>query len=121
MGARFGGLLIDSILLGVVSYILAIVTTATMLYVFQIILGLLYWGYLVGTRGQTLGHQLVGIKVVDVNTGQPIGFGKAVVRFLVMDITGAIFTLGYWTPFFDSTRRQGWHDKSVGSVVIPAR
>jgi hypothetical protein len=38
-----------------------------------------------------------------------------------MVITGAICTLGYWSPFFDAERRQGWHDKAAGSVVVPTR
>jgi hypothetical protein len=31
-----------------------------------------------------------------------------------------VCTLGYWSPFFDSDRRQGWHDKAANAVVIPA-
>ena len=75
----------------------------------------------IGTQGQTPGHRAARIRVVDVNTGALIGPGRAALRWLVMGVTGAICTLGYWSPFFDSKRRQGWHDKAASSVVIPAR
>ena len=35
--------------------------------------------------------------------------------------SGALCLVGYFSPFFDSTRRQGWHDKSANAVVIPAK
>jgi uncharacterized RDD family membrane protein YckC len=144
MGARFGGLVLDSILLAVVNGVVTAVTggfsshdttscdnfdvcTTTTHVNFDwagisisLVLSLLYFGYFVGVRTQTLGHMAAGIRVVDVNTGKPIGFGRSVGRWLVLSITGAICTLGYWSPFFDSTRRQGWHDKATSAVVIPA-
>jgi uncharacterized RDD family membrane protein YckC len=72
-------------------------------------------------RGQTLGHRAAGIRVVDLATGALIGPGRAAVRWLVLGVTGAVCTLGYWSPFFDSERRQGWHDKASRSVVVPSR
>jgi uncharacterized RDD family membrane protein YckC len=140
MGKRFGALLLDSVIVAVPTWIAGIfVTTSSTtitctdtscntsffsgwiyaLYGFSIALQLAYFGILVGKFGQTVGHRVLGIKVVDMNTGQPIGIGKGIARQLVLAITGALCTLGYWTPFFDSVRRQGWHDKAVNSVVIP--
>ncbi|MBN9620397.1 MAG: RDD family protein [Actinobacteria bacterium] len=84
------------------------------------LVGYLYWGILVGLQGQTLGHRAVGIKVVDYRTGGYIGFWRAVLRRLVLDVTGAICTLGYWSPFFDPLRR-GWHDKAADAIVVVAR
>ena len=37
-----------------------------------------------------------------------------------MSITGAICTLGYWSPFFDKERRRGWHDKASNAMAIKA-
>ena len=84
-------------------------------------IGVAYSAYFVGMHGQTLGHRAAGIRVVDVNTGGLIGPGRGALRYFVLSVTGAICTLGYWSPFFDSQRRQGWHDKATNSVVIPAR
>ena len=88
---------------------------------FALILGIAYSAYFVGTKTQTLGHRAVGIRVVDANTGGPIGPGRGALRWLVMSVTGAICTIGYWSPFFDSQRRQGWHDKASNAVAIPAK
>jgi hypothetical protein len=143
MGARFGGLVVDSVLVGIPTLVAGAFTGAfqstnscdaygdctsggafhlnAVATVVGLVVGVLYSALLVGLRGQTLGHRVAGIKVVDANTGLFIGPGRAGLRWFVMIVTGAIFTLGYWSPFFDSQRRQGWHDKSSGSVAIPAR
>jgi uncharacterized RDD family membrane protein YckC len=86
-----------------------------------LIIGMAYAAYFIGMRTQTLGHRVAGIRVVDVATGGPIGPGRAALRWLVMVVTGALCTIGYWSPFFDSQRRQGWHDKAANSVAIPAK
>jgi uncharacterized RDD family membrane protein YckC len=86
-----------------------------------LVLGIAYSAYFVGMKTQTLGHRAVGIRVVDANTGGAIGAGRGALRWLVMAVTGAICTLGYWSPFFDSQRRQGWHDKASNALAIPTR
>jgi uncharacterized RDD family membrane protein YckC len=144
MGARFGGLVLDAVILAIPAVIVGVATgafhskqtcdafgTCTRSYNFTagwivdvvaLALGIVYSALLVGLTGQTLGHRAAGIRVVDLNTGGLIGPGRAALRWLVMSLTGAICTLGYWSPFMDgSGRRQGWHDKSANSVVIPSR
>jgi uncharacterized RDD family membrane protein YckC len=143
MGARFGGLVLDSIIIAVPAVIIAALfgsfrsnktcdaagnCTSSVQFsgtwaldLIALALGIAYSAYFVGTKGQTPGHRAAGIRVVDVNTGGLIGPARAALRWLVMAVTGAICTLGYWSPFFDSQRRQGWHDKASNSVVIPAK
>jgi uncharacterized RDD family membrane protein YckC len=87
----------------------------------SLVLQLLYHGYLVGVHGRTVGHLAAELRVVDVNTGLPIGFWRAVVRYLVLYFTGSLCYLGYFSPLFDPVRRQGWHDMAARSVVIPAK
>ena len=143
MGARFVGLLVDTIVLAVPfifigAYAGAFRTTTTCdaftgtctrtfdyasgltLDLVGLLVGVTYWAVLVGLGGQTLGHRAAGIRVVDATTGRVIGPGRAALRWIVMTVTGAFCTLGYWSPLFDSVRRQGWHDKAANSVVIPA-
>jgi uncharacterized RDD family membrane protein YckC len=123
MGARLGGLIIDSIIIAipVLIIVLAIGNKTPLLGNFiALIIGLGYSAYFVGMKTQTPGHRAVGIRVVDANTGAAIGPGRGALRWLVLGVTGAICTLGYWTPFFDSQRRQGWHDKASNAVAIPA-
>ena len=143
MGARFGGLVIDTLILAVPTVIIGLIFggfhsqrtcdafgDCTSSYNFSVslpmdfvafLLSLAYVAYFVGVKTQTPGHRAAGIRVVDVETGAAIGPGRAMLRQFVLGITGAICTLGYWSPFFDSTRRQGWHDKSARAVVIPSK
>jgi uncharacterized RDD family membrane protein YckC len=143
MGARLGGLVLDSIIIAIPTIILGALfggfhssrscdafgsctnsynfSTSLTVDLVALILSLGYVAYFVGVKTQTPGHRAAGIRVVDVNTGAPIGPGRAMLRQFVLGITGAICTIGYWSPFFDNTRRQGWHDKASTAVVIPSK
>jgi len=80
-----------------------------------------YFGYFDGVKQQTLGKRVLKIKVADATTGGPIGIGRAILRQIVLGITGAICLIGYFSPFFDSTKRyQGWHDKAGSDFVVMA-
>jgi len=71
-----------------------------------------------GATGQTWGRRLVGVKVVDRMTGEPVGIGHALGRQLfACFISTQIFGLGYLWMLWDD-RRQTWHDSVVGSIVI---
>lgn len=80
-----------------------------------------------GLRGVSLGKAAVGLRVVAVGTGEPIGVGRALVRQLVLGV-GALPTFGLgvatlaWTAVMDaSARRRGWHDHLGHSVVVDVR
>jgi uncharacterized RDD family membrane protein YckC len=83
-----------------------------------------YFGYIaflvirLGRTGQTPGRKAVGIKVVDKNTGQPIGGGKALGRYaFAIFISGQVCWLGYLWMLWDADK-QTWHDKVVNSIVV---
>jgi uncharacterized RDD family membrane protein YckC len=85
----------------------------------QLIIGFAYFGYLIGVRQQTIGMRALKIKVVDANTGAAIGVGRGLLRYLVQFLTGLLCLVGYFSPFFDRTKRnQGWHDKAAGDFVV---
>ena len=91
-------------------------------YLVVLIAAFLYEILMIGLKGATVGKRMMGIQVRDAATGGSIGAGRAFVRYLVLAVTGAICTLGYWSPFFDSTRRyQGWHDKAANDFVVSLR
>jgi uncharacterized RDD family membrane protein YckC len=80
----------------------------------------LYYTLMVGGTGQTLGKKAVGVRVVDATSGQPIGNGRALGRYLFATfISGNLCALGYLWAFWDG-RKQTWHDKVVSSVVVKA-
>jgi uncharacterized RDD family membrane protein YckC len=83
-----------------------------------------YFSFLDGGRtGQTLGKRAVGIAVRDVNTGGPVGAGRALVRrfFFFATYFGLIlFVLNALSPLWDP-RRRAWHDKIARTCVISLR
>ena len=78
------------------------------------------WNYWVraGRTGYTLGKSVLGIRVVDQVTGQPLGVGRSIARYLCHSIVdGLPLYLGWLWPLWDS-KRQSFADKMVHSVVI---
>ncbi|MDQ1721164.1 MAG: hypothetical protein QOI26_898 [Pseudonocardiales bacterium] len=126
MGSRFGAFVIDIIILAVVDVIVTLVVAAAgggqaLVTLLELIIGFGYFGYLIGVNQQTVGMRLLNIRVVDANTGGPIGVGRAMLRYLVQSLTGLLCLVGYFSPFFDGTKRyQGWHDKAASDFVVTA-
>ena len=72
-----------------------------------------------GRLGQSYGRHLLGLKVVSIRDGGPIGSPAALGRGIVRGIGCYVFLLGVLWILWDP-QRQGWHDKAVGSVVVKA-
>ena len=81
----------------------------------------------VGTTGSSPGKSLTGLRVVHHGTGTPIGVGRALLRSLVLALSGLpTFGIGVatlaWTAVEDAGRqRRGWHDHLGRSVVVDVR
>ncbi len=71
-----------------------------------------YWG-----MGSTRGMRFFRLAVVDAQTGQPIGFGRAAMRYLGYVISVIACYIGLIWAAFDP-KKQGWHDKIANSIVI---
>lgn len=67
--------------------------------------------------GGTLGQRLLGLHVVDAATGQHIGIGRALGRFVGYIISGLVLYIGLIWVAFDP-RKQGWHDKMASTFVV---
>lgn len=78
-------------------------------------IGYIVWGW--GT-GQTFGKRAMKIAVVDAATGAPIGYSRAVVRYLMMAVMALPCYLGYFSILAADGR--GWHDKAADSRVVVA-
>jgi uncharacterized RDD family membrane protein YckC len=59
----------------------------------------------------------IGVVIVDQNTYQPIGPGRAFVRILVANFSLLFFGLGFLWMLWDKNS-QTWHDKAARSVVV---
>ena len=80
-------------------------------------LGLLYQVLLTYWFGGTPGKLLTGLKVVSQDYGK-LSFKRVSFRQTVGYLfSGLFFWLGYFAVLKDE-KRQGWHDKAVGSLVV---
>jgi uncharacterized RDD family membrane protein YckC len=117
---RFVAALLDSIILGVVGGILGAVlssndNSATLV---GVLLGIAYYTYFEGSTGQTLGKKALGIRVISLEGGGSIGYGRAFIRYIGRIVSGIVLLLGYLWMLWDK-EKQTWHDKFAGSVVVP--
>lgn len=81
-----------------------------------VLLDMGYFTYFHGTTGQTPGKRLLGLRVVQ-ETGEPIGLGTAFLRWVGYIVSGIPMLMGFLWAGADR-RKQGWHDKIAGTVVI---
>jgi len=65
----------------------------------------------------TPGKLLFDCEVVDFNTGQTISFKQAILRYVSYLIALLPVGLGFLWILWDK-RKQGWHDKIAGTVVV---
>jgi uncharacterized RDD family membrane protein YckC len=72
------------------------------------------------TRQATPGKMAVSARIVDARTGGKISTGQAIGRYLGYFPSMLVFGLGILWVGFDP-RKQGWHDKMAGTVVIRNR
>lgn len=79
-----------------------------------------YYPLAEGRVGQSYGKHLLGIKVVDHHNRQVIGVAPAIARMLMRTLGVYALGLGVAWLLWDE-RRQAFHDKAVGSLVVRTR
>ena len=67
--------------------------------------------------GASPGQKLLGVEIRTEQTGTWIGFRRGIVRSFGYLVSGLVLDLGFIWAAFDK-RKQGWHDKIAGTVVI---
>jgi uncharacterized RDD family membrane protein YckC len=75
--------------------------------------------YFVGfwsTDGQTIGKTILGLRVV-TSDGSQRSAAKAFLRYIGYIVNTLLLSIGFLWAAFDQ-RRQGWHDKIAGTLVI---
>jgi uncharacterized RDD family membrane protein YckC len=60
---------------------------------------------------------LVGLRIVREEDGGRLGLGRVVVRYGGFLVSASVFLIGLIWAIFDN-RKQGWHDKLAGTVVV---
>ncbi|HEU0318685.1 MAG TPA: RDD family protein, partial [Solirubrobacteraceae bacterium] len=71
-----------------------------------------------GPTGQTLGKRALGIRVVSFDTGGPIGYPRAFLRYIGRIIDFLVLLIGFLWMLWDR-EKQCWHDKLASDVVVP--
>lgn len=92
---------------GLVLASVVIVITAGIYFVF-------FWTLV----GQTPGKMLLGLRVVSPNGTLPT-IWQSFRRYIGYYLSAVALYAGYWWVLIDN-RRQGWHDKLAGTVVVYA-
>ena len=116
---RFASALVDGILLGIVYSLLRAYVDEGAASGLNLLLGVAYYTYLEGSSGQTIGKRALGIRVVDINGGGSIGYGRAFIRYIGRIVSAIPLFLGYFWMIWDK-EKQTWHDKIANTVVVPA-
>jgi uncharacterized RDD family membrane protein YckC len=129
VGRRAVAVLIDSILLFVVGYLLAIGTGQTSQSGFNLAggpaflwlgIGLAYFIVMEATRGATLGKLAMRLKVVKQD-GTPMDWQASVVRNVLRLIDGFLFYLVGAIVVWVSKSRQRLGDMAAHTIVVSAR
>lgn len=82
-------------------------------YVFPFVATVAFWVYRAGTPGKLV----LGLRVVDAQSGEHLGMGQAIGRYLAYIPAALPLMMGLFWVGWDS-KKQGWHDKLAGTVVI---
>ena len=72
-----------------------------------------FWRYC----GATPGKLALGVKIVDVTTGETPSLPRLALRFLAYFVSAFPLYLGFLWAAVDR-RKQGWHDKIARTIVI---
>lgn len=82
-------------------------------YLFPAVAVILFWLY----KSATPGKMLTKIRIVDAKTGGTPSKIQFFGRYIGYILSAIPLLLGYFWVAFDK-RKQGWHDKLAGTVVI---
>jgi uncharacterized RDD family membrane protein YckC len=71
-------------------------------------------------RGQTPAMMLLGLRVARDQDGTKPGLGRSILRYIGYWLSWTALFIGFIWVAFDG-RKQGWHDKIAGTVVVRRR
>lgn len=84
----------------------------------MLLLAVWVWELWCWAKSRTIGKYLLGMTVVDRQSGRGVGWGMMFVREIIGKfISGIILSLGFFWILIDR-EHQGWHDKLIDAVVV---
>jgi uncharacterized RDD family membrane protein YckC len=133
VGRRWVASFVDSLIVGFGSMIITIplgivgainkdsstpIITNMISQLVVMLISAVYYVYLTGTKGQTLGKMALKIKVIKKDSGKIPDFTSSFLRETVGKFISAIvFGVGYLWAIWDKDK-QTWHDKIANTVVV---
>lgn len=129
VGLRAVATLIDTALLFVIGYLIALATGGVTTggfhlqgvpFAIWIVVALSYYIVLEGLSGATLGKRLIGLKVVRLEGDAPLDWQTSIVRNLLRLVDGLFFYLVAAIAVWTSGSKQRLGDRVAGTVVVRA-
>lgn len=115
---RFAAVVVDGLVITVASLPFFFIDVA-LYYVVSVLGQAVYYTLMEGgSKGQTVGKMALGIRVIDLARGGPIGYGRGFIRWIGRYVSWIVLLLGYLWMLWDK-EKQTWHDKMAGAVVVP--
>jgi len=116
-GRRLGAYLIDAVIVNLVlSPLYLIIPDFNLVNMIFLVLYTLYYVFMVGMYGATLGKMILKIRIVKED-GAKVSFVDAFIRELASYISAVVLFLGYLWVLWDP-KKQSWHDKIAHTVVV---
>ncbi len=120
-GIRTAATVIDSVLMVLITapfpLLLVVVPSETAVLalstVFSALLVILFWRWKQGTPGKLL----LGLRIVDADSGGEPSLRQWCLRYVGYVLSTLLLLLGFFWVLWDP-RRQAWHDKLAGTVVV---
>ncbi|MEM6985802.1 MAG: RDD family protein, partial [Pseudomonadota bacterium] len=82
-------------------------------YIVPAVVVIVFWLY----KSATPGKMVFNIIVCDAKTGHPLNLSQSLVRYIGYFFAAIPLGIGILWVAFDK-RKQGWHDKLAGTVVV---
>jgi uncharacterized RDD family membrane protein YckC len=132
VGARFGALVLDFIVLVVALFVLSIGLTAmgsgsqpesqavTAIGIVWWLLVLMYHPACWYVFGASAGQKALGLRIARASDGQALGIGGVLARYLIFSVVTVLVPLGIVSAIMASKDpyRRAWHDQVARSVVV---
>jgi uncharacterized RDD family membrane protein YckC len=124
---RVGGYVLDTLIIGVPAVVIILIgvaighgigpAIAVLGYLVAIGFGIWNVVFRQGSTGQTIGKQIVGIKLIRELDGQPVGAGMAFLRQIAHFVDSIACYVGWLWPLWDA-KKQTFADKLCSTVVV---